>query len=357
MNNLPYLLALNRMNQVGPRTVAKLIKIWPDLHQMFQLTPLKLTAAGLPNVLAQTISNFNLDWINPDLFWLNESENHHLLTWDSPNYPSLLREIADPPFILYAKGKLSSFNQPRLAVVGSRNPSCTGIENARNFAHALSTHGITIVSGLALGIDAQAHIGCLEAGGNTIAVLGTGIDYIYPRRHVKLSEQISQNGLLLSEFPLKSSPIAGHFPRRNRIISGLSLCTLVVEAAIKSGSLITAKMALDQNRDVLAIPGSIHNPLARGCHYLLQQGAKLVTSVSDVLDEMRMEPRHNITTDKHIPLARERGNLVKFIGFEMTSIDHIILRSGFTIEQITAELAELELQGAVFSVPGGYIKV
>ncbi|OSI13651.1 DNA-processing protein DprA, partial [Neisseria dumasiana] len=156
------------------------------------------------------------------------------------------------PFILYAKGELSALTQPSLAIVGSRNASVTGNENARAFSKEISRHGVSIVSGLALGIDAHAHLGCLEGGGKTIAVLGTGIDCIYPSRHLKLAEQITENGLLLSEFPLKSPPIAGHFPLRNRIISGLSLCILVIEAAIKSGSLITARMALEQNRDVLA---------------------------------------------------------------------------------------------------------
>uniref|UniRef100_UPI0026018B7C DNA-processing protein DprA n=1 Tax=uncultured Legionella sp. TaxID=210934 RepID=UPI0026018B7C len=251
---------------------------------------------------------------------------------------------------------LSALEQPLLAVVGSRNPSITGCENAKNFAKELSTHGVTIVSGLALGIDGQAHMGCVEAGGKTIAVLGTGINCIYPRRHSKLAAQIPQNGLLISEFPLNSPPIAGHFPRRNRIISGLSLCTLVIESAIKSGSLITAKMALEQNRDVLAIPGSIHNPLARGCHHLLQQGAKLVTSVTDILEELRIDSSH-LTVDKPIiSLASGNENLVKFIGFELTSIDQIIVRSGYTIEQVTGELAELELQGTVRTVPGGYIR-
>ena len=356
MNNLTYLLALNRMNKIGPRTVAKLLKRWPDLHQMFQLSLAELEAAGLPPLLAQTISDFDLNWVKADLDWLNAADNHHLLTWDSPDYPSLLKEIADPPVILYAKGQLSTFAQPRLAVVGSRNPSIIGSENAKNFSKELSNHGITIVSGLALGIDAQAHLGCLEAKGRTIAVLGTGIDCIYPRRHLKLAEQITHNGLLISEFPLKSPPIAGHFLRRNRIISGLSLCTLVIEAAIKSGSLITARMALEQNRDVLAIPGSIHNPLARGCHYLLQQGAKLVASVTDVLEELRVEP-YQLSTDKPIfSLASRNENLVKFIGFEMTSIDQIIVRSGYTVEHVTKEVAELELQGTVKSIPGGYIR-
>ncbi|CZJ87897.1 DNA-processing protein DprA [Legionella pneumophila] len=356
MNNLQPLLALNRMKKIGPRTVLKLQKRWPDLNLMFQLSSVDLEEAGLPSWLAQTIKNFDPDFIKTDLDWLSSSENHHILTWDSPYYPALLKEIADPPFVLYAKGELSAMTQPNLAIVGSRNASVTGNENARAFSREISRHGVSIVSGLALGIDAHAHLGCLEGGGKTIAVLGTGIDCIYPRRHLKLAEQITENGLLLSEFPLKSPPIAGHFPLRNRIISGLSLCILVIEAAIKSGSLITARMALEQNRDVLAIPGSIHNPLARGCHYLLQQGAKLVTSVADVLDELKIE-HHQFTSNKPIfSLASGKENLVKFIGFETTTIDQIIDRSGYGMEQVTSGLAELELKGAVMAVPGGYIR-
>lgn len=356
MNNLSCYLALNRMEKVGPRTVAKLQKRWPDLQQMFQLSATELEQAGLPLALAQTIAGFDLNLIQDDLNWMGTAEDHHLLTWDSPEYPALLKEIMDPPIVLYAKGRLACLNQPKLAVVGSRNPTVTGSENARQFAKAIASHGVTIVSGLALGIDAQAHQGCLESGGQTIAVLGTGIDRIYPHRHRTLSQQIAQSGLLMSEFPLKSPPIAGHFPRRNRIISGLSLCTLVVESAIKSGSLITARMALEQNRDVLAIPGSIHNPLARGCHYLLQQGAKLVTSVADVLEELRIDSEQQTTDKAILPLASGNKNLVKFIGFEMTTVDQIILRSGCTVEQVTIELAELELNGAVVSVPGGYMR-
>jgi len=356
MSNLRYFLALNKINKVGPRTVTKLLKRWPDLRDMFQLSCNELEQAGLPSALAQAIANFDLQWLDEDLEWASISDTHHLLTWESPNYPVLLKEIADPPVVLYAKGNLSSLDRPTLAIVGSRNPTVTGSENAKYFAKELALQNLTIISGLALGIDAQAHMGCLEANGQTVGVLGTGIDCIYPRRHLKLAEQIIQNGLLISEFSLKSPPIAGHFPRRNRIISGLSLCTLVVEAAIKSGSLITARMALEQNRDVLAIPGSIHNPLARGCHYLLQQGAKLVTSVNDVLDELRIEP-DSLATDKCVfPLASGNENLVKFIGFETTTVDQIIMRSGYSVQQVTGELAELEIQGAILSVPGGYIR-
>lgn len=354
--NLPYFLALNRMDQVGPCTVAKLYKRWPDLQQMFQLSVLELEQAGLPPLLAKKISGFDMNLIQADLRWMGMAENHYLLTWDSPDYPALLKEIADPPVVLYAKGQLSAFLRPQLAIIGSRNPSVTGIDNARSFAKEIAAQGVAVVSGLALGIDAQAHMGCLDAEGQTIAVMGTGIDCIYPRRHIKLAEQIVRKGLLLSEFPLKSPPMARHFPRRNRIISGLSLCILVVEAAIRSGSLITARMALEQNRDVLAIPGSIHNPLARGCHYLLQQGAKLVTSVADVFDELKLEPQDVITDKPVFSLANENENLVKFIGFEMTTVDQIILRSGYTIDRVMSELAELELNGAIVSVLGGYMR-
>lgn len=356
MTNLRPLLALNRIDKIGPRTVFKLLEKWPDLNDMFQLSKGELEYAGLPSWMAEAIAQFDKNKINTDLDWLNSDENHSILTWESPEYPKLLKEIHNPPVVLYAKGQLSAFEQPPIGLVGSRNPSITGIENARSFSKELASHNLTIVSGLALGIDAQAHIGCLEAQGQTIAVLGTGIDTIYPRRHMKLAQQICQNGLLLSEFPLKSAPIAGHFPRRNRIISGLSLCILVIEAAIKSGSLITAKMALEQNRDVLAIPGSIHNPMARGCHYLLQQGAKLVTSVHDVLEELNLGKQQTSSKEPAFSLASKNENLVKFIGFETTTIDQMIQRSGYTIEQVTNELANLELQGLIAAIPGGYTR-
>lgn len=357
MKNFSYYLALNRMNKVGPRTVMKLVERWPNLEEMFKQSAKQLEQFGLPAWLAHSISEFDLHTIDADFAWLNSSDNHHILTWDSIDYPKLLRQIPDPPVILYLKGNLSALNSIKIAIVGSRNPSITGQENARQFARDLSKQQIAIVSGLALGIDAQAHQGCLDGKGQTIAVLGTGIDRIYPRRHMNLAQQIEENGLLISELPLSSPPISGHFPRRNRIISGLSLCILVIEAAIKSGSLITARMAVEQNRDVMAIPGSIHNPLAQGCHYLIKQGAKLVTTVSDILDELgMMNPQENINDNPMISLASENENLVKFIGFEVTTIDQIIARSGYSVGQVTSELADLELNGTICSVPGGYIR-
>jgi DNA processing protein len=355
MNNKNYFIALNQMNNIGPCAVKQLIAKWPDLSQLFNRSLTHLVNIQVPGKIAQAIASFDLNQIEADLRW-EENDNHHILTWCDPRYPTLLKEIPDPPIVLYAIGDLSSLKQPTVAMVGTRKPSVTGRETARKWSFELAGKGLTIVSGLALGVDAQAHQGCLDAGGKTIAVMGTGIDCIYPRAHRDLAQLIGQNGLLLSEFPLKSPPIAGHFPRRNRIISGLSLLTLVVEAATKSGSLITAQCALDQNRDVLAIPGSIHNPNARGCHYLLQQGAKLVTSSEDVLGELGLDYEPLLSVITTTRLADENANLVEYLGFETTTVDHIIVRSGLTLESVMCGLANLELQGLIKMVPGGYTR-
>jgi DNA processing protein len=354
MDNHNYLLALNRIDQIGPRTLLKLLARWPQLEELFQLKTEQLQEAGLSVQMAEAIKGFHFKEIEADLSW-QEQKNHHLLTWFHPNYPKLLKEIHDPPPVLYAKGDLSSFDKASVAIVGTRKPSISGSENAKRFAYELANYSISIVSGLALGIDAKAHQGCLEAQGKTIAVMGTGIDCIYPRQHRELAEKIGEKGLLLSEFPLKTAPMAGHFPRRNRIISGLSLATLVIEAAIRSGSLITARLALEQNRDVLAVPGSIHNPQARGCHYLLQQGAKLVTSSKDILDELGFEATKE--AKKPTTLASDDKNLVKFIGFELTTVDQIVIRSSLDVQEVACGLATLELEGRIKAVPGGYMRI
>ena len=355
MNNKIFFIALNKIDAIGPRTVKKLLQLSPDLSQLFQLSTHELMGLNLPEKMARSIATFEMSQLDDDLQWA-ENSSHHLLTWCSPNYPALLKEIPDPPVVLYAKGDLACLNQLTVAMVGTRKPSVTGRETAHRFGYELAERSITIVSGLAMGIDAAAHTGCLDAGGKTIAVMGTGIDSIYPRMHVKLGMEICQNGLLISEFPLKSPPIAGHFPRRNRIISGLSLLTLVVEAAVRSGSLITARFALEQNRDVLAVPGSINNPNARGCHHLLQQGAKLVTSSTDVLDELGFATEGVCPTTTNVKLADENNNLVEYLGFETTTIDEIIVRSGLTYEQVVCDIANLEVQGVIKPVPGGYTR-
>ncbi|GGI88497.1 DNA-processing protein DprA [Legionella impletisoli] len=353
--NKPYFLALNRIAQIGPRTVSKLLTRWPNLEELFQCTTNQLVDAGLSTSLAAAISSFDLNQVEIDLRWEEEPLNH-LITWEDEHYPSLLLEIYDPPPVLYARGDLTAFNQAKVAMVGSRKPTIIGAETAHRFAYELARQHIAVVSGLALGIDAEAHQGALKANGCTIAAMATGMDRIYPNRHQALAERIIKNGLLLTEFPLGTSPIPGHFPRRNRIISGLSLATLVVEAAIKSGSLITARMALEQNRDVFAIPGSIHNPQARGCHHLLQQGAKLVTSTEDILMELNLSMTQSVDSQPLIGLAIQNENLVKCIGFEVTTVDQISARSGYNVEQVACELADLEIKGIVKAVPGGYMR-
>ncbi|KTC76763.1 protein smf [Legionella brunensis] len=355
IKNRAYLIALNKIPFIGPRTTAKLLHSWPNLEEIFRIPSPQLEQMGFSTRVAHAISQFDFKTVEADIRW-QETDDHHLLTLEDENYPHLLKEIADPPTVLYGIGDLSCLQQPTVAMVGSRKPSVLGSETAWRFASELAANQLTIVSGLALGIDAQAHGGCLSVCGKTVAVMGTGIDCIYPRQHAALAEKISQTGLLLSEFSLKTPPMAGHFPRRNRIISGLSLATLVVEAAIKSGSLITARLALEQNRDVLAIPGSILNPQARGCHYLLQQGAKLVTSIQDIMDELNLDRKQVIETNAILSLATDNKNLVKFIGFEITTVDQIIARSGLGLEEVVSSLARLELKGIVKAVPGGYMR-
>ncbi|MBN9231499.1 MAG: DNA protecting protein DprA [Legionella sp. 40-6] len=356
MNNKKFFLALNRIPRIGPKTAAKLYAYFPNLEELFTLKKAELERLGFSEWLAKVLSDFDLNQLDDDFIWEEHHDLNHILTWESSAYPPLLREIPDPPIILYAQGQLNALNFPALAMVGSRNPSVTGKENAFFFARELAKHNLAIISGLALGIDTAAHEGALTVEGTTVAVMGTGINRIYPTRQVQLAEKIRAKGLLLSEFPLNSPPLAGHFPRRNRIISGLSLCTLVVEAAIRSGSLITARMALEQNREVLALPGSIHNPLARGCHYLLQQGAKLVTSISDVMEEFHLCTSIPLPDKPVFSLATENENLVKCIGFEATSVDEMVTRSGYSIEQVMTRIAELELKGQVVAVPGGYMR-
>lgn len=352
--NLPYFLALNRIPSIGPKTVAKLLATFPRLETLFTAKMDALCHLGLSMQKAAAILGFDRRRIDADLAWA-EQRGNTLLTWESKDYPPLLKEIADPPFVLYAKGDLTALANPTVAIVGTRSPTHTGIENARYFAGSLAEQGVTIVSGLALGIDKEAHQTCVLQNKPTIAVLATGIDTIYPQRHRSLAEKITEHGLILSEFPLKNPPIAGHFPRRNRIISGLSLITMVIEAATKSGSLITARLAAEQNRDVLAIPGALANPMASGCHYLLQQGAKLVTTLADVLDELpSFDTKFTRITPK--PLASVEPYLVKCIGFDTTAFDQIMVNSGLSAEILSGELAKLELDGLIKMVSGGYVR-
>lgn len=354
--NKNYLLALNRIPAVGPQTIKKLLQYWPDLAELFALKPEKIIQQGIPAAIAQAICSFSMQSIENDLQWEQSDSSHHILTWEDIAYPRLLKEIYNPPPILYAKGQLSWLQQQAIAVIGSRHPSYQGKETAKRFALELASQGLAIVSGLAAGIDTEVHLGALASTGATVAVIGTGINRCYPARNRGLAQQISEKGLILSEFPLDSSPKPGHFPQRNRIISGLSLATLVVEATLKSGSLVTARMALEQNREVMAIPGSIHSPQSQGCHYLLQQGALLVTSAADVLRELGF----SIQGKKHVdPQSKclENKDFIHYLGFEVTTLEQILNRSGWSLDAVASALSTLELEGVVKAVPGGYMRL
>ena len=279
-----------------------------------------------------------------------EQPGCRLVTLADAEYPSRLLEITDPPALLYVRGRVELLGRDGLAIVGSRNATQQGIENAAAFARALSDAGLTIVSGLALGIDAAAHRGALDGAGSTVALLGTGIDVVYPPRNANLFGAISERGAIATEFPLGTPPLASNFPRRNRLISGLARGVLVVEAALSSGSLITARTAAEQGRDVFAVPGSIHSPLAKGCHELIRQGAKLVESAQDVLDELAGVVR--APTASHAE-EEEAHELLRHLGHDPCNVDTLCRRSGLTADTVSAMLLQLELDGRVASLPGG----
>ncbi len=272
---------------------------------------------------------------------------HYLLTLDHPDYPPALRLIDDPPLLLYAAGRIELLARPALAVVGSRNASCQGRENARQFAAAASAVGVTVVSGLALGIDAAAHVGALAHAGATVAVIGTGIDIVYPQKNEALARRIAADGCVLSEFALGMPPSPHNFPRRNRLISGLASAVLVVEAAARSGSLITARLALEQGREVLAIPGSIHATLSKGCNSLIRDGATMVESAQDVLRPFARSPLPAALAPKVC-----RDPLLALIGDDPVDLDTLAARSASGVAELAARLLALELSGQLERLPG-----
>jgi DNA processing protein len=291
--------------------------------------------------------------LQTSLDWLCQPGNW-LVTLSDADYPAQLLQTVDPPAVLYVTGQLPLLNRPALAIVGSRSPTPAGVANAEAFAEALGQAGLTIVSGLALGIDAAAHRGALRTVASSIAVCGTGLDRVYPARNRGLARQLAEQGALVSEFPLGTPPTPPNFPRRNRIISGLSRGCLVVEAAMHSGSLITARQALEQDREVFAMPGSIHSPLSKGCHWLIKQGAKLVESAQDVLDELGM-PHAGGEQAVTIPpaLSREQRQVLDAMSYEPVDLDLICQASGLTADVASAMLLALELDGTISRLPGG----
>lgn len=358
--DLIYWLMLLKAPHLGVRTFYKALNFFETPEQVFLASKAARKACGLfRQETLDYIEACDASTVQADLDWA-KAQDCHIVTLVDDEYPAQLKDIADPPPLLYIRGDVSCLSKPQLGIVGSRNPTPAGKQNANAFAKALSKLGVIVTSGMASGIDASAHIGALEANQPTIAVCGTGLDRIYPAKHKSLAHQISTKGALVSEFCIGTSPIASNFPRRNRIISGLSLGTLVVEASIKSGTMITAKLAADQGKEVFAIPSSIHNPLSQGCHQLIKQGAKLVENIEDIIDELTLDLDTPLP-DNNTPIyTKDVDNtpsvLLKCLSYEAMSIDEMVEKSGLSPQIITQELLLLELENRVTKVGGsGYL--
>ncbi|MCP4494139.1 MAG: DNA-protecting protein DprA [Gammaproteobacteria bacterium] len=334
-----------------------------DCNQIFDLSHSQLLKAGLTSKQINQILNPNTEQLDRELEWLEQPGNH-IICYDDKFYSALLMQTTNYPSLLYASGNIDLLASPQIAIVGSRHCSPGGAKTAFDFASLLSKSGLTITSGLASGIDAQAHRGALSSSGNTIAVTGTGLDRIYPSSNRQLAYDIHGHGLLVSEFPLGTDPRSENFPRRNRIISGLCVATLVVEATKRSGSLITAQQAAEQGREVFAIPGSIHNPQSRGCHQLIRDGARLVEQASDIIEELGSllgfiaEQQPVRQSDKTTMLDPESQRLLDAIGYDPVSSDTLVERSGLTIDKLSSMLVVLELSDFIQSAPGGcYVRI
>lgn len=335
---------------LGDQSLRKLLKQFGAPEAILAASESSLGAVVGTKLADRIKSHDSAELVAKTLTWLAHP-NHAVVTLSDPSYPSLLLETSDPPPLLYVVGNVALLQAPSVAVVGSRNGTAQGINNAESFSRSLSQSGLAVVSGMALGIDTAAHIGGLEGAGKSIAVVGTGLDRVYPARNKTLAHQLAQHGALVSEFPLGTPALANNFPRRNRIISGLSLGCLVVEAAIASGSLITARLASEQGREVFAIPGSIHSALSKGCHQLIKQGAKLVERAEDILEEINWSQR---PLSSQAPGAESTSDpILQHLGFDPAPLDVLAERTGLSAEQLSSRLLELELSGVVQTLPGG----
>lgn len=355
-------LRLSRAPGIGSRTLIALLETFNSPENIVGASYARLSKVIGDNEAAKSAITDVVDTERHalDVEWLAE-EDSFLVSIADQAYPDLLREIPDPPALLYIKGDPAVLSLPQLAIVGSRNPTPGGMDNAKAFASVLAPAGLLVTSGLALGIDTAAHTGALEGGGSTIAVAGTGVDRIYPARNHALAHRIVEYGALVSEFPLATPPLRENFPRRNRIIAGLSLGTLVIEAALRSGSLITARLASEQGREVFAIPGSIHSPQAKGCHQLIRQGAKLVETATDIVEELGPL----VATLRQLNDSRPTANpcdksmdfvLLEYLGFDPIDVNTLVERSGLTAEAISSMLLEMELAGHIQVCAGGKVQ-
>jgi len=386
--NLRHSLALSHIPGIGPKTYQQLISYFDSAEQVFNATSQQLQNIQITDQIRSQLNQPDWKRVDKDLRWL-ELENNHIILLASPEYPDLLSQCPDPPPVLYVHGNLSCISHLQLAIVGSRTPSASGKENAYRFAYSLAEAGLTITSGMAHGIDTAAHQGAIAAKGKTVAVMGTALDRVYPAQNKALAHQIAESGALLSEFAIGIGPKAKNFPRRNRIISALSLGCLIVEAALKSGSLITARHANEQGREVFAIPGSIHNPLARGCHKLIRDGAKLVETSADIIFElgplmgaqinlaeqrpvepltsgfgddslMSSSPQPVLEPSRHkgivpkLEVNEDHALVLKEMGYDLVTIDTLVTRTLMSVEEVSSILLILELQEQIKSNPGGY---
>ena len=364
VDDLSSRLALHRAN-LQPRLLHQLLNQYDSAAGILATPKSRLEDHGVSTTALEKLSQPDWASIEKDITW-SRKDNHHIVCIDQPGYPEALKNLPDPPFMLFAAGDTDYLHQPQLAIVGSRSATAAGLRTAREFAHHLSAAGITITSGLARGIDGACHQGALEGIAGTVAVVANGLDQVYPRSHLKLAQAIVSQGCIITESPLGTAPHKGLFPRRNRIISGLSIGTLVVEAAKNSGSLITAQHAMEQGREVFAIPGSIHNPLARGCHQLIRQGAKLVETAADILEELlplvKLDASsHTIAkikdaeAENHFDPAYQ--TLLNGMEYEPATVDELVEKCNLGAAEIASMLLILELQGYVVSDRGQYSRV
>lgn len=343
---------------------------WLTLLRHYNISAARLVSQWQQRALPEELQGH--PWINKlaqqqarvesALQWLNASPNHHLVVYDSVDYPAMLEALTSPPLVLFVRGNPALLQRPCIAIVGSRRATHSALQKAHYFASQLAQCGITVVSGMASGIDGAAHKGTLAVNQPTIAVVGSGPDVVYPRRHRQLADDIAKSGAIVSEFWPGTQPRAFHFPRRNRIIAALSMGTLVVEAAIKSGTLITANLAIDLGREVFAIPGNIDNPMTQGCHLLIQQGAKLVKDVEDIIDELSSyfesalvvpSPSEQKSQDQCLATSK----ILDSVDYDITAVDVIAERNNLPVQAVMAALLEYELRGWVAAIPGGYIKL
>ncbi|MGB0496270.1 MAG: DNA-processing protein DprA [Kangiellaceae bacterium] len=358
-NQLRKLFAIKKIKGVGDVNALKLFNHFQSAEAVFAASDDQLKQIGLKASSLESIRNMDFYQFDSTFRWLEHS-NSSVIPINSTYYPPLLLQTATPPLYLFTIGNYELLLNPQIAVVGSRSPTPVGSNNTHQFCKELINQGLAITSGLAQGVDGDAHRAALECGGYTIAVSGTGLKTVFPAPHKNLAHEIANRGLLISENLPDQGVVAGCFPRRNRIIAGLSLGTLVVEAAEKSGSLITAKIAMDESREVFAIPGSIHNPLAKGCHALIKQGAKLVEKVEDIMEELPAiagAQKIATTTETRPALNVESAEFLKFIDYEITSLDTILNRSQLSIESVTNKLLLLELDGWIINSAGGYTRL